>query len=913
MIINMTIIQHKRGLSTNWAASDPILSVSEIGYEIDTGKFKIGDGESLWSALPYFSATSETTVVSGGGSGTLTSVGLIVPTGLTVSNSPLTADGDITIAYDTGYSIPLDSSQTNWDTAYSWGDHSLAGYVTSFSETDTLSSVTGRGATTNTAISITNNTSSTNTTTGALKVTGGVGIQENLNVGGNLTVTGDFTILGTGTTTTINSTVVTIDDPIFVLGGDTAPGSDDNKDRGIAFRWYSGTAKIGFFGFDDSSQQFTFIPDATITSEVVSGSAGTIAANLNGNATSADTLSTGRNLWGQSFNGSGDVTGSLTSVGDITSSDAIFSIGTTAVTTALGNKIQITGGTTSNTTGTGGEVTLTGGSATSSTGANFGGSINIAAGASTVSASGTGGSVSILAGNGATKGSISIGTSNTANITIGATGTTTTLAGTVSGVVTSVTGSSPVSSTGGSTPAISLSSGYGDTQNPYGTKSQYYVLAGPLTPTPAAPTFRLLDANDIPDLSAIYLGTGDTATNSTNINISTTNGNTSDTTLYPVFVGAALTGAQAPHIDSSGIAYNASTDSLSLTGDLTVTGGDLILGGVGAATTIKTLAATGAASGSITISTGDTVTSGASGNITIDVGNGASSEGTISIGNTYASAITIGRAGVTTTINGTLSAAISAAGLTGTIPSTVLGNSTLYVGTTAIALNRGSANQTLTGITSVVGGTGTTSLIVESADTSGVASGSVTLTSGEATSSTAGTVRVDSGSNGTPGSGGANVAIGNLNASSLTIGRAGVTTTLRGTVALNSTSTPLTVNGSAGTTGQVLTSAGSGATPTWETPSSSLIRVAANRTTTAGGSALAVNTQETATTVTFPASRFTVTPSVVANTSSPRYVVAITSASSTGFTMIVRNVSDATGTTYTWNYQAIEIVAGMGS
>lgn len=39
-----------------------------------------------------------------------------------------------------------------------------------------------------------------------------------------------------------------------------------------------------------------------------------------------------------------------------------------------------------------------------------------------------------------------------------------------------------------------------------------------------------------------------------------------------------------------------------------------------------------------------------------------------------------------------------AANLTGTIPSTVLGNSSYYIGTTSIALNRASASQTLTGI-----------------------------------------------------------------------------------------------------------------------------------------------------------------------------------------------------------------------
>ena len=97
-------------------------------------------------------------------------------------------------------------------------------------------------------------------------------------VGGGLTVN--------GTTTTVNSTTVTVDDPIFTLGGDSAPGSDDNKDRGIEFRYHTGSAaKVGFFGFDDSAGKFTFIPDATNSSEVFSGTAGTIVANLEGNVT----------------------------------------------------------------------------------------------------------------------------------------------------------------------------------------------------------------------------------------------------------------------------------------------------------------------------------------------------------------------------------------------------------------------------------------------------------------------------------------------------------------------------------------------------------------------------------------------------------------------------------------------------
>ncbi len=98
----------------------------------------------------------------------------------------------------------------------------------------------------------------------------------NATVGGNLAVTGNLTI--NGTTSTVNSTTVTIDDPIFTLGGDTTPSTDDNKDRGIEFKWHNGTgAKLGFFGYDDSASVFTFIPDASNTSEVFSGSAGNVA------------------------------------------------------------------------------------------------------------------------------------------------------------------------------------------------------------------------------------------------------------------------------------------------------------------------------------------------------------------------------------------------------------------------------------------------------------------------------------------------------------------------------------------------------------------------------------------------------------------------------------------------------------
>lgn len=71
---------------------------------------------------------------TGGGSGTVTSVGLSAPTGLTVSGSPVTTSGTLALSLDTGYTIPTTTRLTNHDTAYSWGNHAQAGYLTSESD-----------------------------------------------------------------------------------------------------------------------------------------------------------------------------------------------------------------------------------------------------------------------------------------------------------------------------------------------------------------------------------------------------------------------------------------------------------------------------------------------------------------------------------------------------------------------------------------------------------------------------------------------------------------------------------------------------------------------------------------------------------------------------------------------------------
>ena len=105
---------------------------------------------------------------------------------------------------------------------------------------------------------------------------------------------------------------------------------------------------------------------------------------------------------------------------------------------------------------------------------------------------------SLLYGNGSGGFSnVTIGTGITfAGGTLSATGS--------GGTVTSVTGTNPVVSSGGATPAISLATAYGDTLNPYASKTANYILAAP-NGFAGVPTFRALVAADLPSLSGTYI------------------------------------------------------------------------------------------------------------------------------------------------------------------------------------------------------------------------------------------------------------------------------------------------------------------------------------------------------------------------------------------------------------------------
>jgi hypothetical protein len=105
--------------------------------------------------------------------------------------------------------------------------------------------------------------------------TGNTVIEGNLNVNGsaialgngltdNVVISGNLTVQGT--TTTVESTTVTLDDPVLALADNTTNTASDGLDRGVRFKWGNGSAvKTGFFGFYIQSQRFVFTKDEDLS------------------------------------------------------------------------------------------------------------------------------------------------------------------------------------------------------------------------------------------------------------------------------------------------------------------------------------------------------------------------------------------------------------------------------------------------------------------------------------------------------------------------------------------------------------------------------------------------------------------------------------------------------------------------
>lgn len=117
-----------------------VLTASNIGTSVQAydsnltsfvGTFTLPTTDGTNGQVLSTNGSGTLSFTSAGGSGTVTSVDMSVPTGFAISGNPVTSSGTLALAFASGYSLPTTASQGNWDTAYGWGNHASAGYLTS--------------------------------------------------------------------------------------------------------------------------------------------------------------------------------------------------------------------------------------------------------------------------------------------------------------------------------------------------------------------------------------------------------------------------------------------------------------------------------------------------------------------------------------------------------------------------------------------------------------------------------------------------------------------------------------------------------------------------------------------------------------------------------------------------------------
>ena len=306
--------------------------------DLNSASLTVAGGTGLTSVASGAGITVnlDATAVTAGSYGSATAI----PTFTVDAQGRLTAAGTASITT----SLTVDGDSGTQDVALGTDDLQFLGTA---NEIETAVTKVGTDAKVTIGLP-TNVTVSNNLTVGGNLISDDI-TTATLTTSGNLTVTGDLTV--SGTTTTVNSTTVSIADPVFEIGSDS---SDDNLDRGIKFAYNDGTAKVGFFGLDDSSGKFVALSSATDSSSTFSGTA--MAADfgaIGGTSLTASGAVTGGSLTDgvATLNGSGALSGVTTIVasssvqaGSLTDSTATLSSGALSGATTVTASGLVRGG-----------------------------------------------------------------------------------------------------------------------------------------------------------------------------------------------------------------------------------------------------------------------------------------------------------------------------------------------------------------------------------------------------------------------------------------------------------------------------------------------------------------------------------------------------------------------------------------
>jgi len=251
----------RRDTAANWTSGNPVLASGELGYETNTGKFKIGNGSTAWNSLSYtVNAAMSGVTLNDVGDVTITSAAdgdflrwngtawvndavnlstdtigsyvqsLVAGNGITLTNN--SGEGATpTIAVTSNTFAPIDSptftgTVTLPDDTVALGTKTTGSYVSSL--------VAGTGVT------LTNNSGESATPTVAI----GQAVATDSNVTFNdVTVSGNLTV--SGTTTSVNTETLTVDDNIVVLNNNVTGAPTENAgleiERGsstnVLLRW----------------------------------------------------------------------------------------------------------------------------------------------------------------------------------------------------------------------------------------------------------------------------------------------------------------------------------------------------------------------------------------------------------------------------------------------------------------------------------------------------------------------------------------------------------------------------------------------------------------------------------------------------------------------------------------------------